>query len=137
MSGEVNWYADAVYIALDKAEDALAEQVLILLDEEVKLAINRNDQIDTGFMINSAYWRTRNRSTYGGTWETGRYKDREGDPVARGRAPEAELGGALGVFGVAAEYAIFQELLQPFLWPALQRVAARTSRISITVEAGG
>lgn len=132
----VDWHHQRISLEIADASAEVIQRTLIRLEQETKLQIVENDQVDTGFMLNTVYWRTPVAGTYGGqTWADGVYQNQAGQAVTREKAPEAPLAsGAAGLFGVAALYAIYQEMIRPFIWPALQRVAARTAGATIRLE---
>jgi hypothetical protein len=114
--GEVKLYLDHVKITLKKITDEkVLKQLALRVVERAQLNIRENDQIDTGFMVNSGYAIWEGGSTYG-----------QNAISAEGRemAPEESLASdaAAGVvFG--ANYAIYQEAAKPFLYPAAEAAA--------------
>lgn len=129
MPGTVNWYKETVLLEVKDSNRDLLATVAAFIEGQAKINIVANDQVDTGFMLNSVYWRIGSRTTYSSTWSSGVY---EGSRSAGERriAPQAELGEAEGYVAVGAEYAIFQELLQPFLYPAVQAAAAQFNSVA-------
>jgi hypothetical protein len=100
------------------------------IDGQTKLNIVANDQVDTGFMVNSVYFATEEGSSYGETDEAGLFPNRQGDLVAREMAPEAPLpDNFAALVCVGASYAIYQEMVDPFLYPALVQVAGEAGGI--------
>lgn len=87
--------------------------------------------VDTGFMKNSFYIRTATGiDTYGATWDSGEYTNREGDSVKRKKAPPAELGDHEALIANAAPYAIYLEIENSFLFTALEASRDRLPRIA-------
>lgn len=125
MSDQVNFFTERVIIqAKAKGREAL-EQIAMQIVAEGQLGIVENDQVDTGFMVNSGYWSVGSQSTYDGIEKGGTKKNRAGHQVKRNAAPEVTVPPEYdGMVGFAAEYAIYQEHLMPFLYPAVLKVAA-------------
>lgn len=121
--GEVDWFAEDVILKLDDITRRGLEAVAARIDALTKLNIATNDQIDTGFMVNSVYFATGDDSSYLDV-ETGTFVDKNGNLVDRELAPEADLPDEFeALVCVGANYAIFQEMDQPFLYPALVQAA--------------
>lgn len=122
-SGTVDWYAENVILKMDDVTRRGLEAVAARIDALTKLNITANDQIDTGFMVNSVYFVTREDSTYGDVDE-GTFLDKKGNLVERELAPEADLPEEFqALVCVGANYAIYPEMDQPFLYPALLQAA--------------
>lgn len=122
--GELNWFGEEVFLKVKDATDETVRAAAFQTLNYAKLNIRRNGQIDTSFMWNSGYVRTnRGESSYQQTQGSGeRFSRKSGELVERERAPEQRLPngvGALVAFG--AIYAFWQELQQPFLYPALEQ----------------
>jgi hypothetical protein len=118
---EIDWFGEEVKLEIEGATNESLRATAFFIESEARQNIQRNNQIDTSFMINSGYVRTGQESTYGATDQTGRYTNKTGDSVERRLAPQIQLGKkdvALVAFG--ANYALWQELIQPFLFPALE-----------------
>ena len=123
--GEVLWYDNQVSLVIqDKSIEALAA-LAVEIEAQAKINIVDNDQVDTGFMLNSIYWKVGPKNTYESTWGSGTYDGESGPEQSRERAPQADLGNADGYVAVGAEYAIYQELQDPYLMPALQAIASK------------
>jgi hypothetical protein len=126
---EVKLYLDHVKVTVEKATDEVLKALAFRIVERAQLNIRANDQIDTGFMVNSVYPVWKGASGYDAargaaesqttSSKTGRHIDHSGD-----MAPEERLGDADAAVVVGANYAIYQEAAQPFLWPAGERAAA-------------
>lgn len=127
-NGEVNWYEEQVILKLENITRRGLEAVAARIDALTKININQNNQIDTGFMANSVYFATKGDSTY--TDDSGMYTDRQQRTVARDMAPEATLPpDQTALICVGANYAIYQEMQKPFLYPALVQAAAEAGGI--------
>ena len=114
-----------------KGATARALQALALqIEAQTKVNITENDQVDTGFMLNSVYTIFEGGSTYGQTDASGPRLDRMAEIVERRIAPEAGLEeGALAAVCVGAEYAVFQEARHSFLQRAAESVASQAGAI--------
>ena len=122
--GKLNWFGEEVFLKVKNATDETVRGAAFQTLNYAKLNIQRNGQIDTSFMWNSGYVRThKGESSYQQTHSSGaRISRKTGELVERDRAPEQPLPngvGALVAFG--AVYAFWQELQQPFLYPALEQ----------------
>ncbi len=134
--GKVNWYAEDVVLKFTKLSERALEAAAARVDALTKLNIVANDQVDTGFMVNSVYFATAETSTYQDG--SGTQINREGNFVEREMAPEAPLkDGAAALVCVGANYAIFQEMANPFLYPALLAVRGEMKGIIETVAKDG
>ena len=79
--------------------------------------ITANDQIDTGFMLNSVYSVLPDGDSY--TEAVTKARSR----ASRDMAPKASLDGADGAVACGAEYAMSQELRKAFLLPAVDQAS--------------
>jgi hypothetical protein len=129
VDAEVTLYLDHVKVVVDDATDEVLKALAFRITERAQLNIRANDQIDTAFMVNSVYPIWKDGSDYGKakasaesrttSAKTGRTVDHTGD-----MAPEERLGDADAAVVVGANYAIYQEAANPFLWPAGEKAAA-------------
>lgn len=130
--GKVNWYAEDVVAHFTKVSERAIEAAAARVDALAKMNIVANDQVDTGFMVNSVYFATEDNSSYMDSG--GLFTDKNGNRVEREMAPEATLkDGATALVCVGANYAIFQEMANPFLYPALLAVKGEMKGIIETV----
>lgn len=107
------------------ATDRLMTAIALQTEAHAKDNIVANDQIDTGFMLNSVYTLTPEQgSSYGRTWASGKYQSKKsGRTIEQERAPETALEAeALAAVAAGANYAIYQELQNSFLYRALEQV---------------
>ncbi len=125
---EIKLYLDHVETVVMEATDEVLKQLAYRIVEGAQLNIRSNDQVDTGFMVNSlypvfkegsGYSQARSEAESHTTGKDGRQVDHSND-----MAPEAQLPGdaAAGVV-VGANYAIYQEAANPFLYPAAEHAA--------------
>jgi hypothetical protein len=127
---EVKLYLDHVKVTVEKATEKVLRQLAFRITERAQMNIRTNDQIDTGFMVNSIYpvWKDGSgyeaaRSEAEGhtvSGRTGERVDHSGD-MAPEEALEAE---AMAGVVVGANYAIYQENIKPFLYPGAEKAAA-------------
>ncbi|NIS82588.1 MAG: hypothetical protein GTO14_20850 [Anaerolineales bacterium] len=123
-SGKVDWYANDVLLRVEGATDELLTQLAFYVESETKIRMN----VDTGFMRNAVYAITplANRRTQA---------QGEAQAVAdRTMAPDPDVGAHTAAVHGAAEYTIYQEMLNPALYPALEK--ARNVAPGIIREVG-
>lgn len=115
---KVDWYGKDVMLAVDEMSQEALLEIALRVEERAKGNIVANDQVDTGFMLNSGYTvSAMGQSTYG---EARQAENR--NPKAR-LMPEVRLGEALAAVAFGAEYAVYQEMLKSFLYRAAEQVA--------------
>lgn len=112
----VDWYAeDLLAVAAEMTQQA-ADELALEIEGQTKLNIRHNDQIDTGFMLNSVYTVSRTSDTYAATQADGRYAG-----ARREKAPKLSLpADVLALVAVAAVYAVYQESDRSFLYRAAE-----------------
>jgi hypothetical protein len=132
MASQVNWYAEKVTAIFVEASMKVLCDLAFIGEGDTKVNITDNDQVDTGFMVNSVYAVTPGKSSYGNTKPTGEYEQKEktaeGEVIMahRVRAESVQLPNDQTVaVAVAAEYAIYQEMAKPFLFPAIEGLAKK------------
>lgn len=126
-----NWYGKEVKLLIKNATEDALESTAFLIEGAAKVRISTNQQVDTGFMLNSVYTKTRRSSGYSGIWPTGRYPQSPakhgGDSSPVPREPQSEVqfvsDDQFAAVAVGAEYGIYQESKQSFLYQALLDVA--------------
>lgn len=124
---KVNWYADDVMLSVGKASDELVEQICLTVLGEAQQNIVANRQVDTGFMLNSGYYATKQRSTHRQAVSAAGARNADAKAVR-----EALLKKANGLVAFAADYAIYQEIRKSFLHKALTSSKRRFDQIKIT-----
>lgn len=124
---QINWYENDVRLVVEDASAEMVSQLAFQTLGQAQINIQQNGQIDTGFLLNSGYVVSERDDTFGNTDPSGAYQSRKtGDMVQRQRVDQAarpDEGGA--VVGFAAEYAIYQEMQNTYLYRALEQVAAQ------------
>lgn len=128
-AGEVNWYQEELILVLENATRKGLAGLAARVDGLAKINIVENDQVDTGFMLNTVYHVANAVSTYAATAEGGEYTGKAGANKFVEKAPEAPLPDEYeALVAVGADYAIFQEQQNSFLFKAL---------LQASQEAGG
>jgi hypothetical protein len=125
---ELKLHLDHVKVILNEATEETLLKLAYRIVERAQMNIRDNNQIDTGFMVNSIYpiWRdgsgyenARNKAEQQNTDREGHFVDHQND-----MAPEIDLPqDAAAAVVVAAIYAIYQEARMPFLYPAAEGAA--------------
>lgn len=125
---EVKMYLDHVLVEVEKATDEALKQLVYDVVRRAQDHIRSNDQIDTGFLVNSIYPIWKDGSGYDAakseaeshtTGKGGRHVDHSDDMAPEARLPDDAQAGVV----VGAVYAIFQEAANPFLYPAAEEAA--------------
>lgn len=108
-----------------KAEASrLLRTVAFQMQAHAMTNIRTNNQIDTGFMVNSGFVALDGgESTYGQGMPAGTYTDREGHATERRHAPARHPPREGAVVGFSAEYAYWQERRRSFLMKAAEQTA--------------
>ena len=130
MLGFNNWFKVAA--ALKPAAAEVVRDEAFFIADAIQAQIQANGQIDTGFMYDSVYASTMTESTYGG-----------GTPPGDSyRLPEVKPeNDQQGVFGVAANYGIYQNYgtrylpPRPFFEPGIATGEAQFDVYMATMEA--
>lgn len=127
---DVDFYIDHVKVVLEGATMEALKALAYRIVERAQLNIRDNDQIDTGFMVNSIYPVWKDGSDYDRAQaaagqktrsaRTGKQVSHEQDFAPEPGMPEDADAGVV----VGASYAIYQEVLKPFLYPAAEKAAA-------------
>lgn len=129
-NGKVDWYTEEVTAHFKGVTRKALSAVAARIEGQAKINIVGNDQVDTGFMLNTVYHVGADGSTYGQANGSGYYTNQEGQQVKRQMAPQAALPpNAEALVAVGANYAIFQELQDSFLYKALTQVASEAGGI--------
>jgi len=124
---EVRMYLDHVKVMVEEATEEVLKQLAFRITERAQIKIRENDQIDTGFMVNSVYPIWKDGSGYeAAASEAESHNVRKTGEIVGGirMAPEPQLpeDAAAGVV-VGANYAVYQEAAKPFLYPAAEAAA--------------
>lgn len=122
--GEVHWDKDGVIDQLRQLGREAIARIAFFVEAEAKVNITQNDQIDTGFMLNSVYATTQEESGHAQARTDAKKQNPEGI-----MADEPPIGDADALVAVGASYAIYQEAAIPFLFPAVQRGIDQAKRL--------
>lgn len=117
-NGQVDWFAEEVMLVIEGVTAAGLESAAFSVEGRAKLNVFANDQVDTGFMVNSIYAAGQRKSSYAVSIGQAQAANPEPLPLPPERPPK---GGA--VVAVAADYAIYQEMQNSFLYRALEQEA--------------
>lgn len=119
---KVVFYLDKVLFKVDKA----AQQSLLAIGHQIegqaKANIDENQQVDTGFMWNAVYVTAKDESNYG----EAQAKAKAQNPKAE-MAPEASVKPGQVAVVAGANYSIYQEAQQSFLFKAGEQVAGQVA----------
>ena len=129
---KVDMHLDHVMMRVDGATDEVLHALALQVEGVTKRNIVSNNQVDTGFMLNSVYSASEKGSTFGETWGKGTYLGKKsGAMKAVDKAPKLRLPNLFSAAAVhvSAAYAIFQEMMDPFLRPAAEEVAGQAKGI--------
>ncbi len=118
--GEVKLRLDHIRLRVAEGVHQSTKAVALDIEGRAKVNIQQNDQIDTGFMLNSGYSGWEGGSNHGSIWGSGRYRSPKTGSTALHEAagPAIVEKGAFVHF--AALYAIWQELKNSFLYRAAE-----------------
>lgn len=122
VNAKLSWNKEKVMLAAQKGLDI--EGIAFQVEAHAKQNIVDNDQVDTGFLLNSVYVIFPDRDTFGETLSPGEYANRAGQLVKRDIAPPPPLPKSVkAAVAAGADYAIYQEIAMPFLELALYQTA--------------
>jgi len=124
-----NWN---IRLLLEEAKKAVNMKDLAQgIADQAQANIQSNNQVDTSFMRESTYILTKEGdSTYSQTMPNGDYFGAKSQRTApREKAPQADLGDADAAVVVGAVYTIYNEIRDPFLYPALESAEAILAQV--------
>ena len=122
---KVDWHTEKVIAIFEKASMDTLSELAFIGEGDTKINITDNDQIDTGFLRASVYAVTPDKSSYTAAISEAGLMAYAGD-ARRDAAPEVTLPNDTTVaVAVAAEYAIYQEMKQTFLYKAIEGLAKK------------
>lgn len=124
MTGKVNWYGDKVMAVLKDAADEVLTAAALQTEAVAKVNITTNDQVDTGFMRASVYViEVGGKFDRSGVMVTGKLTGaKSGATSVHETAPVIPVPDDCAAVHVAANYALYQEVKKPFLYPAVKSV---------------
>lgn len=136
MTAKVDWRGDEILAIVQAASDEVMHKLASETRDLAVENIKSDNLIDTGFMLNSAYIVTPLGDDYSATWKDGRYPVNPGKhggwsgQARREKAPKVDLPtNADAAVVIGANYAIFQEIENFFLYLAAEKVVGRIGGI--------
>jgi hypothetical protein len=124
LDAEVVFFLDHIMVRVQEAEGEILEALAHQIEGQAKANIVANDQVDTGFMLNSIYVTTESGSTHRQAEGKARAKNPSGK-----MATEVTAGQGKAAVVAGAEYAIFQEAKNSFLFRAAEQVGPQVGGI--------
>lgn len=132
MGGRVNWHEEDALLVIDGATDEMLTKLAFLVEGYAKV----NARVDTGFMRNAIYTipargRPVNTGDPSGTYES----TVTGETVERKRSDEVpDLPPRHAGVHSAAEYSLYREMEDKFLYKALTKVKGDTPGVIRGIE---
>lgn len=131
----INWYENKVRVEVDRITRRGLLAIAHQIEGQTKVNITDNGQVETGFLRNSVYVTGLGESSYGQANQSGEYtSQKSGDVVERELAPEISNDDKSVAIVAGANYAIYQEMEDSFLFRALEQVVGQVAEARI-VEA--
>lgn len=127
MSAKVDFFKEDVLLRVDNGTQKGIIAIALRVEEQAKVNIVRNDQVDTGAMLNGIYAAWPGGSNYDQNAAQALGRTAVGEIVGEAPLPPGDDPAAL-VAG-AMEYTIWQELTRSFLYDALVDVSAEAPAI--------
>ncbi len=121
---DVVFYLDKILVKVEEAGKQSLEAIAHQIEGQAKANVVANDQVDTGFMLNAIY------VTSGPGTDYSQAKGGSGR-----MAPEVDAGEDKVAVVAGAEYSIFQEARNSFLFRAAEQVGGIVEKIGREVLA--
>lgn len=123
-TGRVDWYEQDALWRIDEASDELVTKLAFLVEGYAKV----NARVDTGFMRNAIYTVPATTRPTDTGWSSGTYESKNtGEKVQRSRETRVpRLPARTAAVHSAAEYSIYREVVDHFLYDALVKVKGDT-----------
>lgn len=127
---KLDWHGAELSLAVENATAKGLYAIALAIESEAKEQVQANGQVDTGFLLNSIY-----ANGDGGISTlpnpSGRYQSRKTGEVAEKWAedmvqPDSKM---QALVHASAEYALYQEVAIPFLYPAVEAVRPQVPNI--------
>jgi hypothetical protein len=128
---KVDWYTQDVMVAIREATAEVVDAIAHQVEGQTKANIVANDQVDTGFMLNSVYTVTPRSNTYAAALA----KAAAQNPVRKMAPQVARPKGNVALVAVGAGYAVYQELQNSFLLKAAGEAAGEAAGAEIKTVA--
>ena len=126
-NSKVNWYGEDVKLLIKDAKAEIVESIAFLMEGQIKANIAANNQIDTGFMFNSPYVVLPNDDTYAQARAAAKAKNPNGELAPQVSLPDD----ADAAVVVGANYSIYQEIKNSFIFRAVEQIAGRRTDAEI------
>ena len=128
-NADVKTYLKEIRVIAKDATAQVLNALALQIEGQTKANIVENNQVDTGFMLNSVYSVTPVGSTYGDTNPSGTELSPINGYVERTIAPEVKVADGGAAVAVGADYAVYQEAKQSFLLRAAETVAQQAGAV--------
>jgi len=126
---KIRWEPDdTLFAQIDDLSDKELKELAFAIQAEAQANIVANDQVDTGFLLNSAYVVMQDGvNTYNQARGSGEYLSTRTDQIVQRErtGPGFLPAGTRGLIAFGAIYAIWQELKNSFLYRAAEQVKAK------------
>lgn len=123
MPVSLKWYASNVKTIIRKQTAQGLDRVALRIRSQVRRNITGNDQIDTKFLWNSVYVATPEKHT--DVPPDGEYLSTKTGKMVKRQSSEIVLPSEGAFVGVAADYAVYVELQQSFLFAGVETVQGK------------
>lgn len=117
-TGESHFNKEKIMRFMSSAAHKSMVAIALQIEARAKVNIVANDQVDTGFMLNSVFTVSPEMSGYEAARSAAFAKNLDGE-----MGPPPDLGNFDAAVGVGAAYAIYQELRASFLAKAVIEVS--------------
>jgi Bacteriophage protein of unknown function (DUF646). len=123
----VRWFGDQVKQLVNRQAQKGVEALAYDVRENARQNLERSGHIDTKFLYNSIYVATPKGTSP--IPPSGEYTSlKTGDQVRRNAAEPVQVNEGAFV-GAAADYAVYVELADPFLFPALEETRGAADKV--------
>ena len=123
----VNWYGDRVAARVRGAQRLFIRAVALQVEGQTKVNIVANNQVDTGFMLNSVYTAAPDINDYADAVSNASGRNAEAI-MAPAQLPADDMS---AIVGVGASYALYQEERHSFLLAAIWTVANQLPNVQV------
>ena len=117
-AGVTEWYGEDLVALVENATQQALTAVALQIEGLAKRNVVGNNQVDTGFMLNSVYAFSPDTDHYGQAKSAAQSKKDRTD-VFHDKAQVTDEGGPWSAVAVGAKYGVYQERAKPFLEPAM------------------
>lgn len=122
MESKVTFYLDKVLFKVNEAAEQSLVAIAHQIEAQAKENIVANDQVDTGFMLNAVYVTAGGESNYTEAQGAARARNTEAAMAPEVRVSDGDVAVVAG-----ANYSIYQEAKQSFLFKAGEQVAGQVA----------